>query len=62
MPETCGICQASIPFGDAIHLVIHTRSEEGVIDYFLCRSCYEQTLESKVGRATDPETGDDTPP
>lgn len=45
MPEDCGICGQTVPFSATIHTLIHTRSEEGVIDCYVCRACYEDHLE-----------------
>lgn len=43
--ETCAICGATVPFSITVHLLIHTRSEQGVIDRYVCRPCYEERVE-----------------
>lgn len=45
MPEECGICGTEVPYGVTVHALIHTKSEEGVVDYYVCRPCYEERLE-----------------
>lgn len=42
--EPCGVCGATVPFAKAVHVVVHTRTEEGVVDHYLCRNCYEADL------------------
>lgn len=39
--EPCGICGAVVPYKDTVHVTIHTKSDAGVVDDFICRSCYE---------------------
>jgi hypothetical protein len=42
--EGCGICDRVVPFGDTVHLLVHTRGDAGVVDYYICRRCYEDEL------------------
>lgn len=42
--EPCGVCDALVPFSNTVHVLIHTRSERGVVDYYVCRDCYEERL------------------
>lgn len=42
--EGCGICDREVPFADTVHVLIHTRSEKGVVDYYICRDCYEDDV------------------
>lgn len=42
--EPCRICGAVVPFDDTVHLTIHTKSEDGVVDYYVCRDCFEGEL------------------
>lgn len=43
--EGCRVCGAEVPFSATVHLLIHTRGEAGVVDYYVCRPCYEAELE-----------------
>lgn len=42
--EQCGICTKEVFFADTVHVLVHTRTEEGVVDYYVCRECYEAEL------------------
>jgi hypothetical protein len=42
--EECAICDALVSFADTVHVLMHTRSDEGVVDYYVCSSCYEDSL------------------
>lgn len=50
--EPCRICEAVVPFDDTVHLTIHTNSEAGVVDYYVCRACFESDLEDLFDRET----------
>lgn len=39
--EVCGVCGERVPFSATVHVLIHTRSEAGVVDYYVCRDCYD---------------------
>ena len=39
--EPCGICEAVVPYSKTVHVTIHTKSDAGVVDRFVCRPCYE---------------------
>lgn len=43
--ELCGICQGTVPYSDTVHVTIHTKSDTGVVDDYVCRKCYEEHLE-----------------
>lgn len=43
--ETCGICAAQVSLRNTVHVMINTKSDAGVVDYYVCRSCYEGDLE-----------------
>ncbi len=45
--ESCGVCGTQVPFGDTVHLLVHTRSEAGVVDYYVCETCYEAEFAPK---------------
>ena len=42
--EECAICEALVSFSDTVHVLIHTRSDEGVVDYYVCGACYGEDL------------------
>lgn len=44
MHDTCAICGQDVPFSLSVHVLIHTNTEAGVVDYDVCRSCYEEQL------------------
>jgi len=48
MTEACDACGAVVPYSDAVHVTIHTKSEAGVVDGFVCRECYEAELAELV--------------
>ncbi|MFT4889600.1 MAG: hypothetical protein ACI9YT_000510 [Halobacteriales archaeon] len=43
-PEECGICGATVALGDAAHVMLNAKSEDGVRDYYVCPSCFEEEL------------------
>lgn len=43
--ETCGICEAQTSLRHTVHVMINTKSDDGVVDYYVCRSCYEDDIE-----------------
>lgn len=43
-PEECGVCGDLVSFSRTVHVMIHTHSDEGVLDYYVCQSCYEDDL------------------
>ena len=44
MPEECSVCGREVPYSLSVHVLIHTNSEEGVVDHDICRHCYEEKL------------------
>jgi hypothetical protein len=44
MPETCPVCGGEVPLEHAAHLTVNTKTEDGVVDHYLCQSCYEAEL------------------
>jgi hypothetical protein len=42
--EECGICHETVSFSDTVHVLIHTKTEEGVVDYYICRDCYTDEI------------------
>ena len=51
--EPCGICEAVVPYSKTVHVTVHTKGEMGVVDAFICRTCYEETLEEPFGWAAE---------
>lgn len=47
--ERCGICEATVPYDDTVHVTVHTKGEAGVVDEYVCRDCYEEHLEDHFG-------------
>ena len=39
--EPCGICESVVPYSKTVHVTIHTKSDAGVVDRYVCRNCYE---------------------
>jgi len=48
MPEQCGICGETVPFSATVHMMVHTKSDDGVIDQYICRRCYDDRVASLV--------------
>lgn len=44
LTEACRICDADVPYSHTVHLLLHTKSDAGVVDYYICQSCYETKL------------------
>lgn len=42
--EECSICREEVFFSDTVHVLIHTRTEDGVVDHYICRGCYEEEV------------------
>jgi hypothetical protein len=47
--ENCPICGADVPFSATVHVLVHTRGEAGVLDYYVCQDCYEGDLQPLFG-------------
>lgn len=45
LTEECGICGATVPYSNTVHILIHTKSEAGVVDHYICQQCYERDIE-----------------
>ncbi|WP_226022526.1 hypothetical protein [Halomicrobium salinisoli] len=56
--ETCAVCEDSVPFDAAAHVLLNP-PDDPVIDGYLCPSCYDQHFEGVLEHAEAPETGDD---
>lgn len=42
--EGCVICGATVPFSSTVHVLINTKTEDGVLDYYICEDCYTEKL------------------
>jgi len=47
--EECGACGATVSLSEAVHATIHTKTDEGVVDHYVCRDCYEEHLAAPFG-------------
>lgn len=54
-PEECGICEDLVSFSQTVHVMIHTHSDEGVIDFYVCQRCYEDGLRPLFSQPDAPE-------
>lgn len=43
--EPCSICETVVPYSDTVHVTIHTKGDAGVVDEFVCRTCYEEEFQ-----------------
>ncbi|MCG1003599.1 MULTISPECIES: hypothetical protein [Halobacterium] len=44
MPATCGVCGDDVGLDHAVHATINTKTDDGVVDYYVCQPCYEGEL------------------
>ena len=44
MNEECGICGREVPYSVTAHVLIHPNTDEGVRDYYVCRSCFDERV------------------
>lgn len=42
--EECRICGKEVPYSVTVHVLVHTNTDEGVVDYYVCRGCYEEQV------------------
>lgn len=42
--EECGICGDAVPYQLTAHVIVHPNTDEGVADYYVCRSCYDERV------------------
>ncbi|HKJ58475.1 MAG TPA: hypothetical protein VKA37_04540 [Halobacteriales archaeon] len=33
-----------VSFSDTVHVLLNPRGDEGVVDYYVCRNCYDEEL------------------
>lgn len=45
LDERCPVCKNKASFSDTVHLLIHTHTDVGVIDHYVCRNCFEEHIE-----------------
>jgi uncharacterized protein YlaI len=43
-PESCTVCDAVVAYSDAVHMTIHTKSDDGIVDEYICPDCYESEI------------------
>jgi len=44
MDETCAICGRDVPYRLTTHVLVNPGPDDGVADYFVCRSCYDDAV------------------
>lgn len=44
MLETCAVCGAEVPFKHTVHVMLNPGDDDGVVDHYVCRTCYEKHL------------------
>ena len=44
MLETCAACGREVGYRHTVHVVLNPGGDEGVVDHYVCRSCYEEDL------------------
>jgi len=42
--EHCGVCGDAIPIRGAVHVTVNTKTDAGVVDYYVCRACYDDRV------------------
>lgn len=53
--EHCRICGREVLYSESVHTTMHT-GDDGVVDFYVCGSCYEEELAPLVG--SDEEAGE----
>lgn len=61
MPESCAVCGGEFPFSNTVHMLVHTQSDEGVLDLHVCKPCYESEIAARFSNAEDETTATDAP-
>lgn len=44
MPETCPVCGEAVGVRNAVHVTVNTKGDAGILDEYVCRSCYQAEL------------------
>jgi hypothetical protein len=47
--EECGICGEDVPYSLTAHVIVHPNTDEGVADYYVCRTCYDERVAPLFG-------------
>lgn len=47
--EECAVCGDVVGFSHTVHVLVHTGTDEGVVDHYVCRGCYDDDLEPLFG-------------
>lgn len=42
--EECAVCGEVVGFHHTVHVMFHTGGDEGVVDHYVCRQCYDGEL------------------
>lgn len=42
--EECAVCGEVVGFHHTVHVMFHTGGDEGVVDHYVCRQCYDDDL------------------
>ena len=53
--EACAVCESVQAFADTVHVLVHTNTDAGVVDHYVCRQCYEEHLAPVLPDAVDEE-------
>ncbi|MFB6126490.1 MAG: hypothetical protein ABEJ79_04225 [Halolamina sp.] len=43
--QDCRVCGGTATFADMVHVLVHTRTDAGVLDSYVCQDCYETDIE-----------------
>jgi len=44
VPETCPVCGETVAVRNAVHVTVNTKTDAGILDEYVCRSCYRAEL------------------
>jgi hypothetical protein len=44
VPETCPVCGEAVGVRNAVHVTVNTKGDAGILDEYVCRSCYRAEL------------------
>lgn len=56
--ETCAICETVTPFEATVHVMFNATYAEGVDDYYICRTCFEERVAPLIASRDADEEGD----
>lgn len=60
LTEDCDACGATVSMSETVHMLIHTGTDVGVVDHYVCRECYEDRVAPvfATGEGEDEDVGD----